>query len=417
MRGKTGLIMGFIIEHECPQCGAPIELTETDRILSCPFCDVQSYLFSPGYFRYILPHKAPDKEIIYVPYLRFRGSVFYCGETSMGHRIIDITQTGTKLKGIPISLGMRPQAMKARFATDETPGKFMRFSLKAVEILTRAAKLTKTSGKEEILHRAFIGETMSIMYLPVYVEEEKLFDAILNRPLAKLKQGEEAIDPGLIKGMSESVSFIPTICPKCGWTMKGEKDSAVLLCENCVTAWEVKDKKYSNIKMIITGEPDNDTVYLPFWKITAKTTGIDIKTFADFVKITNQPIIIDESNHSGPMNYWSPAFKIRPKMFLQLSRQFTIMQVNEFDEIDSMPSKGIFPVTLPLTEAIQALKIILASSTIMRRNVIPFLRQINFTIGEKTLVYLPFRQTRYDMINDELEVSVNRQSLEFGRSL
>jgi predicted RNA-binding Zn-ribbon protein involved in translation (DUF1610 family) len=408
--------MGFIIEQECPQCGAPIELTETDRILSCPYCDVQSYLFSSGYFRYILPHNAPDKEIIYVPYLRFKGSVFFCGETSMGHRIIDITQTGAKLKGIPISLGLRPQAMKARFATDETPGKFMKFSLKAVEILTRAAKLSKISKKEEILHRAFIGETMSIMYLPVYVEQETLFDAILNRPLAAFNKDEEAIDPLLIKKIPESITFIPTICPKCGWTMKGEKDSVVLICDNCVTAWEVKDKKYSNIKMIIAGEPDNDTAYLPFWKITAKTTGVDIKTFADFVKTTNQPVILDENNDYGPMSYWSPAFKIRPKMFLQLARQFTIMQENEFDEMDSMPEKGIFPVTLPLSEAIQALKMILASSTIMRKNVIPFLPQISFITGEKTLVYLPFRQTRYDMINDDLGVSVNRQSLEFGRT-
>ena len=409
--------MGFIIEQECPQCGAPIELSETDRILSCPYCDVQSYLFSPGYFRYILPHNAPDKEIIYVPYLRFKGSVFYCGDISMGHRLIDITQTGVTLKGIPVSLGLRPQAMKARFATDKTPRKFIKFSLKAVEILTRAAKLTKTSQKEKILHRAFIGETMSIMYLPVYVEEEKLYDAILNRPLSTLNKNEEIIDPRLIKKIPESITFIPTICPKCGWTMKGEKDSVVLLCDNCVTAWEVRDKKYSNIKMIIAGEPDNDTVYLPFWKISAGTKGVDIKTFSDFIKTTNQPVIIDEGKGSGPMSYWSPAFKIRPRMFLQLARQFTIIQENEFDEMGSMPEKGIFPVTLPLSEAIQALKMILASSTIMKKNVIPFLPRISFITGEKNLVYLPFRQTRYDMINDDLGVSVNRQSLEFGRLL
>ena len=85
--------------------------------------------------------------------------------------------------------------------------------------------------------------------------------------------------------------------------------------------------------------------------------------------------------------------------------------------MDSMPAKGIFPVTLPLSEAIQALKMILASSAITRKNVIPFLPQISFIIGEKALVFLPFRQTRYDMINDELGVSINRQSLEFGRSL
>ena len=409
--------MGFIIEQECPQCGAPIELSETDRILSCPFCDVQSYLFSPGYFRYILPHKAPDKEIIYVPYLRFRGSVFFCGEKSIGHRIIDITQTGVKLKGIPISLGLRPQAMKARFATDDIQGKFIKFSLKAAEILTRAAKLSKISGKEEILHRAFIGETMSIMYLPVYIEDEKLYDAILNRPLADINESEDAIDPRLIKKIPESISFIPTICPKCGWTMKGDKDSVVLLCENCVTAWEVKDKKYSNIKMIIADRENDDTVYLPFWKIAAKTTGVDIKTFTDFLRITNQPVMIDENSDSGPMNYWSPAFKIRPKMFLQLARQFTIIQENEFNETHSMPVKNVFPVTLPLSEAIQALKMILASSTIMKKNVMPFLPRISFIIGKKTLVYLPFRQTRYDMINDELGVSINRQSLEFGRSL
>jgi ssDNA-binding Zn-finger/Zn-ribbon topoisomerase 1 len=409
--------MGFIIEQECPQCGAPIELSETDRILSCPYCDVQSYLFSNGYFRYLLPHNAPEREITYIPYLRFKGSVFFCGEVSIGYRLIDITRTGVKLNSIPISLGLRPQAMKARFATGETRGKFMKFSLKAIEILTRAAKLTETSEKEEIYHTAFIGETMSIMYLPVYVEGEKLYDAILNRPIGSLKEEDEAIESRLIREINESVSFIPTICPKCGWTMKGERDGVVLLCNNCVTAWEVKDKKYSNIKMIISGKPDKDTVYLPFWKITAKTKGIDIKTFSDFVHITNQPLITGEEKGSRPMNYWSPAFKIRPKMFLQLARQFTVMQENEFYEMDSMPEKGMFPVTLPLSEAIQALKMILASSTVMRKNVIPFLPRIRFIIEEKALIYLPFRQTRYDMINDELGVSVNRQSLEFGRTL
>ena len=409
--------MGFIIEQECPQCGAPIDLSETDRILSCPYCDVQSYLYSPGYFRYILPHHAPDMDIIYVPYLRFKGSVFFCGEKSTGHRLIDITQAGTKLRGVPISLGIRPQAMKIRYATGKTPGRFMKFSLKAIDILTRAAKLSTLSDKEEILHMAFIGETMSIMYFPVYIKEEKLYDAILKRPIADLTENRDAIDLQLTKKIPESISFIPTLCPKCGWTMKGERDSVVLLCENCVSAWEIKDKKYVNIKMILSGKADEDTVYLPFWKITAIANRVDIKTFADFIRVTNQPVIIDEDKHSGDMNYWSPAFKIRPKMFLQLARQFTIMQEKEFEEIDSIPANGIFPVTLPLSEAIQALKMILASSTIMRSNVIPFLPGISFTIAEKALIYLPFRQTRYDMINDELGVSINRQSLEFGRAL
>lgn len=409
--------MGFIIEQECPQCGAPLELSETDRILTCPYCDVQSFLFSRGYFRYVLPHRAPERDIIYAPYLRFRGAVYFCSEQTTGHRIIDITQAGIKLKGIPVSLGLRPQAMKARFAKGDTPGKFMKFSLRAVDILTRAAKLTSIPGKEEILHRAFIGETMSIFYLPVYIEGEKLYDAILNRVLPNSNTSDDAIGSQLIDEIPETVTFIPTLCPKCGWTMRGERDSVVLLCDNCVTAWEVKDKKYSNINMIISGEPGDNSLYLPFWKIKAKTGGAGIETFADFIRVTNQPIIINRGNDSGTMSYWSPAFKIRPKMFLSLARQFTILQEERFDRIDVMPQKGMHPVTLPLSEAIQALKIILASAALMKKNVMPRLPQISFLIEEKTLVYLPFRQTRYDMINDELGISVNRQSLEFGRTL
>jgi hypothetical protein len=67
------------------------------------------------------------------------------------------------------------------------------------------------------------------------------------------------------------------------------------------------------------------------------------------------------------MRYISPAFKIRPKMFLNLARQFTIMQMTGGDPVDNIPSKGIHPVTLPISEAIQALKIILASSAVTKK--------------------------------------------------
>ncbi len=47
------------IDYQCPQCGAPAELAETDRLFTCVFCRVKSYLLESGYFRYRLPHKAP----------------------------------------------------------------------------------------------------------------------------------------------------------------------------------------------------------------------------------------------------------------------------------------------------------------------------------------------------------------------
>lgn len=409
--------MGFVIEQECPQCGAPLELSERDRILTCPHCDVQSYMFSHGYFRYVLPHKAAEKEIIHIPYLRFRGNIFFCTNTSVDHRVIDITQAGVNLAGIPISLGFRPQAMKARFARGDTTGRFMKFTLKASDILTKAARLTSYEGSDELLHRAFIGETMSIFYLPVYIENGKLHDAILKRSLAESFVSEEDIDSRIADKTPEAVSFIPMLCPECGGDMKGERESAVLLCDNCLKGWEVKNGKFSEIEVIFSAKQSNDTVFLPFWKITAQAKGVDIDTFGDFVKVTNQPFIIDKRRGSRAMSYISPAFKIRPKMFLNLARQFTIMQMADYDPVDIIPSNGIHPVTLPLIEAIQALKIILAASAVMKKNILPLLPQTSFEINEKCLIYLPFKKSRFDMINEETGISINRQSLEFGMTL
>lgn len=406
----------MVIEQECPQCGASIKLSETDHIFTCPYCDVMSYLHTPSYFRYLLPHKALDKDIIYVPYLRFKGIVFFCDGIKIKHRIIDITQTGVRFKGIPISLGLRPQAMTARFATDETHGSFMRFSLRATDILARASKLTQESAGNKLLHRAFIGETMSIIYLPVYVERDRIFDAILKRPITGIKGGRDTIEPVLIKRFPETVTFIPTICPRCGWTMSGEKDSVVLLCDNCGNAWEPQGTRFVQLERVIASNKNNNSVYLPFWKITAKTKGVNIKSFADFVRITNQPIILNEEHETIDMSYWCPAFKIRPKMFLNLSKQLTVMQ-NFFENTDSIPEKGLYPVTLPSSEAVQSLKIILAASAITKRNVYPYLPKINLNIKKKKLVFLPFRETRNDMIQDDLGLSVNRQSLELGRGL
>ncbi|MFC1494164.1 hypothetical protein ACFL6W_02690 [Thermodesulfobacteriota bacterium] len=409
--------MGFAIEQECPQCGAPLTITETDRLLECPYCDVKNFLYTPSYFRYVLPNKAPDRTIIYVPYLRFRGSVFFCSETKIGHKILDITQAGSNLKGIPASLGLRPQAMTARFATGETPGRYLKFSLKAVDILTKASKLSSGSNAQEILHRAFIGETMSIMYLPIYLKDNQLFDAVLNRAVAEYREGFEGLENLMINKFPETLSFLPTLCPQCGWNLNGDRDSVVLTCNNCSTAWEARGKKYSQVKIIMAGEGENDnSVYIPFWKITAETNGVNIESFADYIKITNQPVMLSDRHETMPMNFWSPAFKIRPKMFLNLARQLTLMQ-GEFDESESIPEKGYYPITLPLSEAVQSLKMILASSAITKKNIMPYIPEINFEIKDITLIYLPFRETQYDMIQDDLGLSINRQSLEFGRKL
>ena len=90
--------MGFTVEQECPQCGAPVELDETDHLLRCPYCDVNSFLFADDYFRFVLPPKVRNKDLIYMPYLRFKGSVFSCDSHAVSFRNEDITQIGVPFK-------------------------------------------------------------------------------------------------------------------------------------------------------------------------------------------------------------------------------------------------------------------------------------------------------------------------------
>jgi predicted RNA-binding Zn-ribbon protein involved in translation (DUF1610 family) len=409
--------MGFTVEQDCPQCGAPIELDETDRLLRCPYCDVKTFLFTPNYFRLVLPHKAPGKEIFYAPYLRFKGNVYYSKGMMVGHRVVDITHVGLPLKGIPASLGLRPQTMKMKFVTPDTEGSFLKFSLKANDILARAGNLSSGIGSKQIFHRAYIGETLSLIYLPLFLEGGRLFDAILNRPLARFSQDQDVFKQSVSRNPRWKLTFLPTLCPQCGWNLEGERDSVVLICSNCETAWEASNNKFVKVNFLKAPGKGENTVYLPFWKISAATAeGVKINSFADFIRLTNQPRVVEKEWEGQDMSFWSPAFKIRPKVYLNLSRQFTISQEN-FRAEESIPKKNLYPVTLPQTEAAQSMKITLASSALNKKMVLPNLPRIRFDIKDSTLVYLPFTDTGHEMVQQHLRISINKNTLEFGRQL
>ncbi len=408
--------MGLTVEQECPQCGGPIELDEADRLLRCPYCSVQNFLFASGYFRFVLPHNANGNEIIYAPYLRFKGNVYFCQGLSIGYRFIDITNAGVQCRGIPASLGLRPQALKMKFLAPETPGSFMKFSLKASDIVARASSLSTGTTNSQIFHRAYIGETLSLIYLPLYVKSGKIFDGILNRPISETLREQGINDAEIVNTQKWKVAFLPTICPKCGWNLEGEKDSVALCCKNCDTVLEASEGRFSEISAHMVPGEGKEAAYLPFWKITASTKGIDIQSFADFIRVTNQPVVVKKTWENEDMCFWSPAFKIRPKLFLQLSKQVTVSQ-SCFEFMQEIPRKNLYPVTLARTEAVQAMKIILASSALDKKSVIPCLPEVTFDIKDSSLVFLPFSDTGHEMVMQNMCISINKQAMMFGRQL
>ena len=408
--------MGFTVEHKCPQCGAPVELDETDHLLKCPYCGVRNFLFAPDYFRYELPHKAPGRDLIYAPYLRFKGNAYTCHGCTIGHRVVDITHVGLPFNGIPVSLGLRPQALKMKFVTPNSEGSFLKFTLKASDILAKASKLSNNLSNETVYHRAYIGETLSIIYFPFFIEKNRLFDAVLNRPMRAIPGDQDVFGSAVRKKQAWKLTFIATLCPKCGWNLEGERDSVVLTCENCESAWEASKGRFVPVSFTsVPGEGD-ETVYLPFWRTSVKGKGIKIDSFADFIRITNQPRVVGKEWEKEEMRFWSPAFKIRPKIFLKLSKTFTISQ-KRFETKGRVPQKNLYPVTLPRTEAIQAVKTILADATLNKGKFLPLLPKIGFDVLDSDLVYLPFTDTGHEMIQQQMGLSINKNSLQFGRKL
>jgi predicted RNA-binding Zn-ribbon protein involved in translation (DUF1610 family) len=408
--------MGFVVEQECPQCGAPIELEETDRLIRCPYCNVKNFLFAPDYFRLLLPAKVSDRDILFAPYMRFKGSVYLCKGTSIDHHIVDITRPGSAFRQLPVSLGLRPQAMKMKFVNFGVPGSFLKCSARPTDVLSEVARHTSLAGPGKLVHQAYIGEAFSLIYLPLFAQQGKLFDAIINKAIARLPQSEDIFASSIEQNPKWQITFIATICPQCGWDLDGERDSVVLTCGNCETAWEASKGKFIRVGFKAVQGRDEEPTYYPFWKIAAWDKGLGIYSYADFIRVTRQPKVLQRHWENQDMCFWIPAFKIRPKPFLQLARQMTILQ-KDFGMEDEIPKKNLYPVTLPRDEAVQSMKITLASSAMTKKEVFPLLPRVSFTTKESTLVYLPFHDTGPELVQEHTGVAINKRILEFGRYL
>ncbi|MBN2283247.1 MAG: hypothetical protein JXO48_05090 [Deltaproteobacteria bacterium] len=407
--------MAFTIEHECPQCGAPVELEEASRVLLCPYCDVRNFLFTEDYFRFVLPCNVTGKDILYAPYLRFRGTVYVCGKTSIGHRVVDITRRGAPFEELPVTLGLKPQAVKMKFVTPDLGGSFIRNTLRAEDVLESVGKRASSPGSGTVFHQASIGEVLSLIYLPLFIQDNRLFDAVTGRPVAELPGGRDTFGSAADEKPRWGLTVIATICPNCGWNLDGEKDSVVLTCSNCDTVWSARNGRFVEVPFgMVRG--NKDSVYLPFWMIAARSSGVKIDTYADFIRVTDQPRVVQKRWEDQDMFFWVPAFKIRPQVFLTLCRQLTITQRN-VDLEESIPDRNLFPVTLPHAEALQSLTLILADSAMRKKQLFPLLSEIAFRAGESTLIYLPFRNTGHEVVQEDLCIGIQKKTLEFGRFL
>lgn len=412
------------VELQCPQCGGPLVLDETDRILSCTYCRARLFLAHrdlPGYYL-AAPCRTAD-DLLYVPYRRFRGMSFSFTMEGPVQRVID--SNALALGGrtpFPASIGLRPQVLRLRPITPDMSGRFLKAGIRAStssphlspeNLSPGTSGIGVRSAPGETLCEILIGEVESLVYAPTFVRGNISYDAILKRPW---KAGPESSLP-LESSLGPppcNIDFVPMICPHCGWDLQGERDALILLCRNCDAAWEASGSQWQTVRFSVVRDETEASIYLPFWVMDAKISGVRLESFADLVRLANLPKAVQDGWERRRISFWSPAFKVHPKLFMRLARLLTLSQP-DLASGEEIPKADLLSATLSPVDAGEFIRAIIGSFATPRRTMIPMLSGIGVSVAEKTLVYLPFSLRGNEYVQPSLGIGVSKTSLDMGK--
>jgi hypothetical protein len=382
---------------------------------------VKSYLTAKGVFHYALPSSAPPgRHLIYFPYWRFKGMLFSCLPGEINDRFIDVSHQAIGSLHFPISVGFRSQALKLRFATGELPGRFLTPVLKLERVVAQFIRRFSRDLPKPILHQAQIGEAVSIIYAPYYLKDGgPLYDAVLNQPAAATLADPLDLD-ALTGGASPfRIDFLATLCPHCGWDLSGSRDSLVLACRNCHRAWKARGRRLTELKLAhLPLGAEGKVLYLPFWRIKAEVSGLPLATYADMVRAANLPRVPRPEWERVDFRFWGPAFKVRPQFYLRLATSVTLSQPLERLAPQLPPADyPTHPVNLPLGEAVETLKLNIASFLTPRERVDELLPQIEITPRKFLLVYLPFEERHHEYVHPGMNLAIHKNQLQLAHNL
>lgn len=357
-----------------------------------------------------------------------KGLSYSVQESGVSNRFVDTSIAAITLRGIPYSLGFRPQVFALKFVSPETEGKFLDPQAPAPEIAIHSEILVSYVSEQTFTFpgsstppppsflNTFIGETFSLIYAPTYMENNTLYDSVLRRPVCSLKTGD--MDRLLASSTPQNwkIEFIATLCPECGWDLQEEKDALVMICKNCSSAWKCQGNKFERVTFTAVTSGANASHYLPFWRMKAQIAGIRLDSYADLIRLGNLPKAITRTFEETPLYFWCPAFKVNPALFLRWTRQMTISQ-REGKTGDLVPRTHLSPVTLPISEAEKSISVMIADIATDKRGIYPLLHQIRITLTECLLEYHPFIESHNELIHANMHLSLDKKSLAYGVNL
>jgi hypothetical protein len=369
------------------------------------------------HFKYFFTPKKTTSELFFLPYWRFRGMVFSFDALNIESKIIDANILALKPGSGPISLGMRPQVLKLRYVAPGITGNFLEPQFPFKRHLNCGPENENSPIKRvsQGIEPFFVGETESLIYSPFSMHGNVLVDAILQSPAGRAGGGPVELPAGRCEA-EDQLTFLPMMCPACGWDLEGEKNSLILFCRNCATAWQSSGPGFESVKFAFPAAKNGGdaAVYLPFWRVDASVTGLQLRSYADLARLENLPGIIRSSWEQKQPHFWVPAFKVQPHLFLRLSTSLTTLQP-EPESNTAPPKSGILPVTIPAGKALESLKVLLASLVVPKKFIFPLLPALSFSMNDQTLAYLRFRPRGSELIQEDFNLSVQASAVYWGQ--
>jgi hypothetical protein len=332
--------------------------------------------------------------------------------------VVDATYCGFGAGIYPESLGLRPQALKLRFATPETGEPFPEPSLTFREAFEKIdsglPQYQQGNTPVRLFHKSFIGEKVSVVYAPYFMKNRALHDGILGKPLKPLKDGmNNTPSKG---GTGQPLTVFPALCPECGWDLEGGRDSVVFFCRNCNKAWYLTGNGLEQKAFFALNGSEGQTTHLPFWRIKAEVSGLDLRSFGDLARLANLPVVVHKEWESADLYFWVPGFRVHAPLFLRLARLLTLQQPGDIVECEEALAAPQ-PASLPMSDAPDSLKVIIASLVAMKKRIWPILETVSTRALHTDLVYIPFQGQKDELFNPTLKISVARNSLKYGQYL